>query len=66
MEPDDRTSRFRIGFLEPQMNITLKHPDTETVNRQLAEAVADVEAAMLELEHAQSVSRQILDGMISL
>jgi len=65
MDPDVQSCRFKIGIVEPQMDINLQPPDAETLNRQLSEALPGIEAAMNELDRAQSVSKQILDGMIS-
>lgn len=65
MERDGQSCRAEIGIVKPQMDINLQSPDAETLNQQLSEALPCIEAAMNELDRAQSVSRQILDGMIS-
>ena len=65
MDPDVQSSRFKIGIVEPQMDINFQAPDAATLNQTLSEALPGIEAAMNELDRAQNVSKQVLDGMIS-
>jgi hypothetical protein len=48
------------------MDIVFQEPDAATLNRKLSEALPAIEAAVNELERAQSVSRHILEGVINI